>query len=149
MSPNPLRVREDTAVQEVFKLFALYNLNCIPVVDEHDRLQGSISVRDLEKCRQLFDLQEYLQIILAGMEPDIREQVQASFALDEPINLQAREVMSVRTLFVPPDESIEMVSFKMIATRNHHAIIVDESGHVLGIASSFDFLKLFNPQPAS
>lgn len=148
MTPNPLRVEEDTPIETVFQLFAEHHLNCLPVVDQADRLQGCILLGDLERSRQLFDLKEYINIIMAGLEEDIRSRIANSFSLEGPIDLRAREVMTVNILKVRSEDSLSLVSQQMLEKRSHHAFVVDNQNRLAGILSSFDFIKLFAPATA-
>lgn len=47
MDPDPVRVHHDADQEEVVRLVDKYDLTSIPVVDEHDRLLGAVTVDDV------------------------------------------------------------------------------------------------------
>ncbi len=143
MTRDPIRVHEDTRLDEVFRLFTEHQLNCLPVVDDADHIQGCIMLRDMERSRQLFDLKEYLGILMSSLPEKTRQEVETSFSMDEPINLTAREVMTVRVLEVSPSDPLDETCTRMAAGKNHYAIVINADRQILGIVSSFDFVKLF------
>jgi CBS domain-containing protein len=145
MSANPLRVLEDAPMEDIFRMFSDNRLTCLPVVDSDDKIQGCILLADLERSRQLFDLKEYINIIMSGLDDDVRGKIAGTFAMDGPIDLKAREVMSVNILTTQTQESISDLSRRMFERNSHHAVVVDSEERVQGIVSSFDFVKLFTP----
>lgn len=141
MRPAPLTVDEETTVETVFQILSEQSLPCIPVVDAQKRLQGCIFLSDIQKVHQLFDLKEYLGIILSGLDPKTQAEVASAFAIESPINLFAREVMSVKPLVVDESESISNLSRLMIEQSSVQALVIDQNQHVTGIVSTFDILK--------
>ena len=144
MTANPTRIEEDMQVETIYQLFAEKKLSCAPVVDKDNRIQGYVTMTDLQKSRQLFDLREYLEIIIASADDQAKDYLMNSFAfLEGPIDLRAREIMSVNVVTVRPEESIEDLSQKMLERQSHHALVVDDQEQLVGIVSTFDFLKLY------
>lgn len=141
MTPNPMRLGEDTPLEEIFRMFSTHSLDCLPVVNPQDQLEGAITISDLEKSRQLFDLKEYISIIVSGLDEDLRRRIAVSFNLEGPIELTAREVMSVRTVKVHPTDTLETVCQQLVELKRYHAMVVNESNHVVGLLSVFDILK--------
>lgn len=142
MTPNPLRLDEDMPLEEIFALFTAHRLYCAPVVDQENRFQGCISIGDLERSRQLYDLKEYLGIIVSGLDEETRRRIAESFSWDGPINLRAREVMSAKSPRVLPTESVQEVSQRLLENSTHYAMVVDNESHVVGTVTTFDILKL-------
>jgi CBS-domain-containing membrane protein len=141
MSPCQWQVDENTPLEDIYPLFAREQLQCVPVVDENKRLQGCIFMSDLERSRQLFDLREYLGIISAGLDENVRQQISLNCLLDEPIDLKAREIMSVRLLKVFGSDDISTLSRSMVEQGTHFALVVEGDGQVKGTVTSLDILK--------
>ena len=142
MVANPMRLHEDTPLEEIFRAFSTHQMKCLPVVDGDGRLEGCITLSDLEKSRQLFDLKEYIGIIVSGLEEDLRSRIASTFSLDGPIDLRAREVMSVKTPRLKPTDTVAEACRQMVDFKCHYAMVVDEIQQVIGIINSFDIMML-------
>jgi CBS domain-containing protein len=47
MRQEPVCVAEDTTVQDAIELLSFHRINCLPVVDAHDRVRGILTTTDL------------------------------------------------------------------------------------------------------
>ena len=128
MTPNPLTVRPETALEETIQLMATRNLKRLPVADSRGRLVGMLSRVDV--LRQLA-------------------------AAPEPL-VEARETMAVRVQtagdamdpevpVVASSASMEAVLHGVLGTPLRRVVVVDQAGKVVGIIADRDLLAYAGP----
>ncbi len=125
-----LYVTADMTVTELGNLMRMHNLKTVPVLDEHKKFLGLVTIGDLAMIfmdklgggHNLSDSPEILRSILEEKVSDI---------------MKTRDLM----LF-EKDEPIEEVRKNMLATRFRNYPVVDESNHYLGMISRYNLLDM-------
>jgi len=111
-SREPVTVRKDTSYQEVAELMRVHQFRHL-VVTENDDVIGVISERNLKLPSELKDT----------------------------VHLKAEAIMAPEPYTVGSKSSLDEVAFTMSRDKIGSAVVVDESGKLLGIFTSTDALN--------
>jgi CBS domain-containing protein len=116
MTSQTRTVAVDDTVAKVEELLHSHQLSALPVTEGKDKaIVGMISTRDL------------MRFHAAKRDPDA---------------VRAWEICSYKPVQVSPDTTISEVAKLMLDKRLHH-ILVTRNNEVIGIVSSFDFVKKY------
>lgn len=133
MTRTVVVVDESAPFKELVRLMREYRVSALPVVDRDGTLVGIVTEGDL----------------LLKEDPDLREPPRAFEAPDrrlERAKAQGRiaaELMSTPAVTVRPEASVAEAARVMHERRVKRLPVVDQEGHVVGIASRADLLKVF------
>lgn len=105
----------DDTVADVEAVLKTHRISSVPVYDNGGTILGIITTTDLVNFH-------------AGGK--------------DALSTKAWEVCSYRPLEVTPDTAIVEVAEMMYTHKVHHVVVM-ENERIMGIASTFDFLKLF------
>jgi len=125
---NPWSVRSETSLDEVAAQFESLGIHHVPVVDDDRLLVGMLSETDLLRARQ----QQRVVAVGAGGPEEVEIPPET-----------AADVMSRQLVIAGPDDSPRQVLQVLLAHRIH-ALPVVESGCLVGMISSRDFLREFS-----
>jgi acetoin utilization protein AcuB len=119
----------DHRIYHAVGLMEEHGIRHIPMVDKDDRLVGIVSDRD------------------------IKRQLSAAYATDEEsmsdrlVMLRGLEdIMTTAVVTVTPKDTIRMAAARMLEERISAVPVVDEDGHVCGIVTTTDILRLYLTQ---
>ncbi len=116
MTSQTRTVAVDDSVAHVEELLHSHQLSALPVTEGQDKaIVGIISARDL---------------------------VHFHAARRDPETVRVWEICSYKPVQVSPDTTISQVAKLMVDKRLHH-ILVTRNNEVVGIVSSFDFVKKY------
>lgn len=150
MHANPICVHQSSLIEPISELFASQQLYCVPVINDDRVCQGSISVDDLARSRQLFELKEYLGIMVNTLEDGQKAQFTDAFDLNRPINLTAREVMSVSRPAVYESDTLESLLPHLLSSQSTYALVLNASQAPVGVVFASDVLNyLYEAWPMS
>lgn len=124
MSTPVLVAREEMTMAELARLLVGNEVEGVPVVDRAGRPVGFVSHRDMTAMTRAHDL---------GGKPSSRK---------------VKEVMSPTVYSVEADASLTEAA-KRMRTSHVHRLVVMEQGHVVGIISSFDLLRVLSAKSAA
>jgi CBS domain-containing protein len=127
MSPVVMTVRDSHSCYEAALRMARANVHHLPALDEHDRLVGIVSDRDLRS---------YL-LVTMGVEHE-RPTLSARHALDE---VPVSGVMTNPVISGHPDMSIGE-AVQVMARHKVGSLPVVEDGRLVGIVTERDLLRL-------
>ncbi len=128
MTPSPLVVGPDTALEDAIHLMASRSLKRLPVTDDRGRLMGIVSRTDL------------LRQLAASPEPPAEAH--------ETIPVRARtaaEAMDREVPIVHSSTPVEAVLSEVLGTPLRRVVVVDEEGKAVGIVSDRDLLARADP----
>jgi CBS domain-containing protein len=114
MTTTVQTMHRDTVISEVEGIFVTHKISGAPLVDDLGKLVGFVSTTDITR----FDS--------TG---------------DDPFYARVHEIASPKVITVEPGASIEDAAQKMLDEHVHH-IVVMEGGTMVGLLSTFDFVKL-------
>lgn len=124
MTFNPQTVTPDTSVKSAFFQMRTEGYRHLPVVDD-GKLVGMVTDRDLRRP----DLTD---------EPDGWNEY---YRLDE--DYEVRHVMSTRVESMIPGEGIERALQLLIERKFGAAPVIDKTGKIIGIITTFDLMRAF------
>lgn len=137
MQPNVLCVVQSMSVRELYTELQANEIAGAPVLDENDYLVGVVSLTDIARCvagDKRCDAPAYY----AGFDVSL-----PSFESDDIDHLKSvRDIMSKRVHKVNFDSTVED-ALDMMIDEDIHRVIVTHRGHVVGIITAGDMLKLF------
>ena len=114
MTRSVRTVHYETRIGELEDIFAEQKISGAPLVDDQDNLVGFVTKSDISR----FDS--------TG---------------DDPFFVKVHSIASPGVITVEPDASIEDAGQRMISESVHH-LVVTENDAIVGILSTFDFVKL-------
>lgn len=114
MSSRVINIHPDKLLCEVSNIFDAEHISGAPLIDDDDNLIGVISRSDLNH----FDS-------IGG----------------DPFYARAREIASPNVITVEASTSVDEAG-RIMLEKHVHRLLVVEDGRVIGIVSSFDFVKL-------
>jgi CBS domain-containing protein len=132
METNIYTVKENTQIRDVIKIFVTNDISGLPVVDYDGNITGVVSRTDVLKQESSHTF--YYASMVKNYELELLED--ARF-FDQPVS----SIMS-RTLFtVEPEATVEKMA-KIMYENKIHRLLVVEYNKLVGIATTFDILKL-------
>ena len=143
MTPNVMKVPGDVSVAELARFLIERRISGAVVLDQKGEPAGVVSMTDIaahvkdhaETAPALPDF--YVQ----GWQRKFDPSHLVEFHVEES-DTRARDIMNPSVYTVAADAEISEVAEKML-TGHLHRILVTEDDELVGIISTFDFLKLF------
>ena len=133
MTPTVVVVDAFTPFKEIVRRMQEYRVSAVPVVDEDDVVMGVVSEGDLI-LKEDPELEGSARLFESS-----RRRVDRSKAA----GLTATDLQSAPALTVAPDATIGDAARMMHERHVKRLPVVDDVGHVLGIVSRSDLLKVF------
>ena len=124
MTPNPQTVSPETSVRTAFLKMRTEGYRHLPVVED-DKLVGMVTDRDLRR-------------------PDLTDEPEGwhdFYNLDD--DYEVRHVMTVRVESMTPSDGLEKALDLLIERRFGAAPVVDKTGAMIGILTTFDLMRAF------
>jgi CBS-domain-containing membrane protein len=134
MTENVISVTDATPYKEIVQLLAKHAVSAVPVVDSANRVIGVVSEADL------LHKMEY-----SGLEPHVHllERKRRRVARAKAAGDVASDLMSSPVVTISPDVSLAAVAKVMDDERVKRLPVVDEHGHLAGIVSRRDLLRVY------
>jgi CBS domain-containing protein len=135
MTQDVIKVRPDTPVKEIAKLFSRNDITAVPVVDEQNRPVGIVSEADL------------LRKEVSLPDPEGRGAARpAQWRVGERARSEAEtagELMTSPVITARPEWNVIEAARLMDHEKVKRLPVVDEVGRLVGIASRCDLLQIF------
>lgn len=132
MSTDLVTIQENTSIRDAIKIFSANEVTGLPVINQDDEIVGVVSVSDL-----LENESGHTFYSLPYREDFELELIKDSKFYDQPIST----IMTDELFTVDPDETIAKMAAIMYEKRIHR-VLVTEYNKLVGIATTFDLLKL-------
>jgi CBS-domain-containing membrane protein len=151
MTPNPVSLNQNATVHEAAAFLTDHEFSAAPVIDAAGRPIGVLSRADIvryerERVEHAFPAPEFegrKERTLASGET-LREGFQVELAERTPVT----EIMTPVVISVLPKTPALEVVAKLVAMKLHRIFVLDETGVLVGVISTFDVLrKLRNQEP--
>ncbi len=114
MTQTGLTINREMPVCEVEGIFIANNISGAALVDDMDELAGIITKSDM---------------------------VRHEFTGNDPAYTNAWEIATPKVTTIAPSAPIKEAAQIMLDENVHHLVVIDESKRVIGMVSSFDFVK--------
>ena len=133
MNPSVLTFRDDRTVSELAVFLTEKEISGVVVVDRAGRLVGVVSVTDIVEQRTIGERED--------APAPRRERGELEGLRVEDGGVLVRDIMTPTVYTVPDDTPVSEAARTMIAGRIHR-LFVTRGGHVVGIVTTLDLLKL-------
>ena len=148
MSKELRAVAPDVPVAELEHMLLAEGVSGFPVV-EGDRLVGVVSRSDIvrmaevERTRdeQISDYQRLTVTPPAGDDANVSSSITGARVGARLESMKVSDVMVRSVITCPPDESVQQAA-RLLLNRDIHRAPVVESGRLVGILTSMDFVRL-------
>ena len=154
MTARPVAVSPTMTIRDLAELLDANEISGVPVVDGQDRVIGVVSKTDLlHQWIRGSEVSEGGDYSGAGsfsgsisfielLEDGIRTE-EINRSTDKTIE----EFMSVDPVTAHPEESMDVISRRMVNERVHRVIVVDKDSRLLGIVTTLDILDHLSASP--
>jgi CBS domain-containing protein len=144
MTGNPVSIDQHAPLHDAAAVLTDREINALPVIDDAGRPVGVISRADLvrhdrEKTNYLPPKPDYYE--REELTLGSGEKLGTGFLVETVVPTQVQEVMTPTVISVPPETSSVDVIAKMVALKVHRLFVVDATGVLIGVISTFDILR--------
>ena len=134
MTADVAAVPEDATFQEIVNLIETRGISGLPVVDGTRRVVGVVSEADL---------MAKIEYSGSGERHTLFEGRRRRAAIDKAAGTAAYEVMTKPAVTVLPGTPVVTAARLMDSARVKRLPVVDEKGHLVGIVTGHDLVKVF------
>jgi CBS domain-containing protein len=134
MTKDVVSVGEKTPYKEIVEALAQHAVSAVPVVDEQNRVLGVVSEADLLHKMEFTGLEPHLRLL---------ERRQRRIARAKAVSDVARDLMSSPAVTISPHASLPAAARMMDDEHVRRLPVVDERGHLIGIVSRSDVLRVY------
>ena len=134
MTNNVVSVTAEAPYKEIVEKLTQHGVSAVPVVDDRNRILGIVSGADLLHKMEFIGLEPHMRLL---------ERKRRRVALAKASGDVARELMSSPAVTVSSAASLPAVARMMDHERVKRLPVVDEQGHLIGIVSRSDLLRMY------
>lgn len=140
MTRDPIVVQPQTPLEEAIKILAEKRIGGLPVADDSGKLVGVLSESDLMWQEAEVKLPSYIMLLdsVIYLENPGRYQRELHKALGQTVG----EVMSKNLFTIKPEKTAKDAARLMNEKRIDRLPVIDASGHVLGIITRGDIVRI-------
>lgn len=132
MSTDLVTVQENTSIRDAIKIFSNNEVSGLPVINQEDEIVGLLSASDI-----LQNESEHTFYTLPYRHDFELELIEDSKFFDQPVST----IMSDELYTIEPEAPIARMAGIMY-DKKIHRLLVTEYNKLVGIATTFDLLKL-------
>lgn len=132
MTPDVIAVRRETSFKDMANLLSTSRISALPVLDEAEHVIGVVSEADML-------IKEADQASPPGFFTGLRHHRDH----EKAAGLCAADLMSSPAIVIRPDEPVQHAARLMYDRGVKRLVVVDDTGHLLGIVSRSDVLGVF------
>jgi CBS domain-containing protein len=144
MNPQVLTVRVDLTVRELAAFLIENQISGAPVIDDHGRLVGVVSLTDVAandvERPDVSDDRSSPALAMRGWEERVNLEEIRSLHIESD-DLLVRDIMTPTVYTVPEETEVAKIAQSMVAGRIHR-VFVTSRGRVVGIVTSLDLVGL-------
>jgi CBS-domain-containing membrane protein len=134
MTDNVVSVTAEAPYKTIVETLAQHGVSAVPVVDDGGKVLGIVSEADLLHKMEFTGLEPHVHVL---------ERKQRRVALAKASGDIARDVMTSPAVTVSSSASLSAVARMMDHERVKRLAVVDEHGHLVGIVSRRDLLRVY------
>jgi CBS-domain-containing membrane protein len=147
MSRDPVSIRQSATIKEAAAFLIERDISAAPVIDEAGRPVGVISSTDIVRHNGAIQgatpsTSDYYSVANLLCPPALRNMVHAK----KSEHVQVRDIMTPTLLSVSPEDSVITVISNLLAMKVHRLFVIDASGVLVGVISTFDVLSKLRKQ---
>lgn len=132
MNTDLVTIRENTSIRDAIKIFSNNDVSGLPVINQADEVTGVLSASDIlqnESAHNFYSVPHRRDFEL--------EIIEDSKFFDQPVSM----IMSQILYTIEPGDTIARMA-RVMYDKKIHRVLVVEYGKLIGIATTFDLLKL-------
>jgi CBS domain-containing protein len=137
MTVEPLVIAQDETLHSALEIFADNRVSAIPVVDDHNKVVGILSITDLVNL--LREVQTDLSALWSANQND-RDYLLGALK-EESGQMLISEIMSTPVETVKATHNVIVAAQIMAREQFRHLPVVDSHHHPVGMLSSTDFVR--------
>jgi CBS domain-containing protein len=127
-------VHTDIGYKDIAQLLTEHRISAVPVLDGTSRVVGIVSEADLLLKESQLEMNEHPSLVAGAKTRAARVKSAGRTAVD---------VMTSPAITIGPDQDVVQAARLMDSQRVKRLPVTDEQGHLLGIVSRRDVLRLF------
>jgi CBS domain-containing protein len=132
MTPEVVAVVRDTSFKDMASMLSMSQISALPVVDEAEHVIGVVSEADML-------IKEADQASPPGFFTGLRRHRDH----EKAAGLCAADLMTSPAIMIRPDEPVQHAARLMYDRGVKRLVVVDDAGHLVGIISRSDVLRVF------
>jgi CBS domain-containing protein len=145
MTKEVIVAQADWSVEQLAELLMSRAITGAPVVDEHGKFVGVVSLTDLSRSRSVAGERVqgehmhdfYIQALKSRVGSELARTMNV---IDDP-ELTVREIMTPVVFDIEPNASPREIAEKMLTGRIHRLFVTD-AGKIVGVITSLDMLRV-------
>lgn len=142
MSTAPVSIHETATLAEAAKFLIEKEISAAPVIGDTGRPVGVLSRSDLvrheiEAAGPKPATSDFYQVVDLFCPPALRGIVHPT----KPEHVRVRDVMTPTVLSVTPEDTALAVVAQLVAMKVHRLFVIDQTGVLVGVISTFDVLR--------
>ena len=140
MTTEVLTVKRDTPLKDAIQMLADNRISALPVVNESNKLVGTLSERDLMWQESGVDTPPYIMLLdsIIYLQNPAQHDKEVQKALGQTVG----EVMGDRSPTIEPEELVREAARIMHSKEIRRLIVVDEDERVIGIITQGDIVRM-------
>lgn len=154
MTARPVAVSPTMTIRDLAELLDANEISGVPVVDGQDRVIGVVSKTDLlhqwirgsevsgggdySGAGSFSGSISFIELLEDGIRTE---------EINRSVDKTIEEFMSVDPVTALPEESLDVISRRMVNERVHRVIVVDKDLRLLGIVTTLDILDHLSASP--
>ena len=146
MSKSPMSLHQEASIHEAATFLITHQISAAPVIDDAGRPVGVLSHTDI--VRYACDpaaarpaTAEYYRVADLFWPPATRHLMHDN----KPEHIPVKEIMTPTVLSVTPEDSALSIVAELLALKVHRLFVIDETGVLVGVISTFDVLRKLQP----
>jgi CBS domain-containing protein len=144
MTPNPVSMDQHATLHEAAAILTDREIGALPIIDDAGRPVGVLSRTDLvrhDREKANFLTPEAETYGESEMTLSSGEKLGAGFLVETVVPTQVTEVMTPTVISVAIDTPAIVVVSRMVALKVHRLFVVEGTGVLVGVISTFDILR--------
>ncbi len=142
MDADPVTVREEATLEDVYRALQQHDLNGIPVVNEGGRCVGIITEADLVIASEEGDLHapHYIELFGGLIPLELNGQKHFEERLRKATAATAKDLMTQEPTTIGPEATAKEAAH-VISSKHHNRLPVVEHGRLVGVVTRVDVLE--------
>jgi CBS domain-containing protein len=132
MTADVVGVRRDTSFKDMAGMLSMSRISALPVVDEAEHVIGVVSEADM-----------LIKEADQGGDPGFFTGIRRRRDHEKAAGICAADLMSSPAIVIRPDEPVQHAARLMYDRGVKRLVVVDDTGHPVGIVSRSDVLGVF------
>ena len=140
MTTEILTVKRETPLKDAIQMLADNKISALPVVDESNKLVGTLSERDLMWQESGVDTPPYIMLLDSIIY--LQNPTQHDKEIQKALGQTVGEVMGDRPVTIKPEELVREAARIMHSKEIRRLVVVNKDKQVIGIITQGDIVRM-------